>query len=239
MKSAKCMDGARAASISIVMERILIIGASGGIGAALAAVGVARGSEVVGLSRSRDGFDVTDEASIEVRLGALSGQFDAIIVATGALEVAGAAPEKTVKALDPAAFLAQMQVNALGPLLVLKHGLRLLPKERRGVFAALSARVGSIGDNRLGGWYSYRAAKAALNQGLRTAAVEVARTHPKAVIAALHPGTVQTEFTEKYLGRHPAVPPEEAAANLWRVIDGLEAQDTGCFRDWRGEVVEW
>jgi NAD(P)-dependent dehydrogenase (short-subunit alcohol dehydrogenase family) len=234
-----CMDEDKATSISSNMDRILIIGASGGIGTALAAQAQARGAQVVRLSRSADGIDVTDDVSVASVMGRLEGAFDAILVATGALEIAGAAPEKTIKSLDPTAFMAQMATNALGPALVLKHGLRLLSKERRAVFVALSARVGSIGDNRLGGWYSYRASKAALNQLIRTASIEVARSHPKAVLAALHPGTVQTQFTEKYLGRHPAVPPEEAATHIWRVIDGLEPSQTGCFRDWRGETVAW
>ena len=221
------------------MERVLIIGASGGIGAALAAALVARGGAVTALSRSRDGLDVTDEASVAAALGALAGPYDAVIVATGALEIAGAAPEKTLRALDPAAMAAQFSLNAIGPALVLKHALPLLPRDRRAVFAALSARVGSIGDNRLGGWVSYRAAKAALNQVIRTAAVEMGRSHPQAVCVALHPGTVATPFTAKYLGRHPAVAPQQAAGNLLAVIDGLTPADSGGFLDWQGTVVPW
>ena len=107
------------------------------------------------------------------------------------------------------------------------------------VFAVLSARVGSIGDNRIGGWISYRAAKAAVNQIVHTAAIELARTHKEAACVALHPGTVATEFTQKYLGRHPSVPPEEAAENLLRVIEGLGPEQTGLFFDWAGKRVEW
>ena len=110
---------------------------------------------------------------------------------------------------------------------------------RRRVIAVLSARVGSIGDNALGGWISYRRAKAAVNQVVRTAAIEYARTHRQLVCVALHPGTVQTKFTEKYLGRHPAVPPQDAARNLLAVIDGLTPADTGCFFDWAGKPVPW
>ena len=124
-------------------------------------------------------------------------------------------------------------------MLVLKHGLRLLPRDRPATFAALSARVGSIGDNALGGWYSYRSAKAALNQMLRTASVELARSHRQLACVALHPGTVATPFTEAYLGRHPAVPPAEAAQNLLRVIDGLTPAQTGQFFDWQGKAVPW
>ena len=136
----------------------LIIGSSGGIGAAL----LARGG--VGLSRSGNGFDITSEASVAHHLGALAGPFDRIIVATGALEIDGARPEKSLKSLDSAAMAAQFSLNAIGPALVLKHALRLMPRDRVAQFAVLSARVGSIGDNALGGWYGYRAAKAALNQ---------------------------------------------------------------------------
>lgn len=219
--------------------RVLIIGASGGIGAALAAQARAGGAEVTGLSRRADGLDVTDEASVARHLGALTGAFDRVLVASGALVINGQGPEKSLRALDPGALAAQFAVNAIGPALVLKHATRLLPRDRRAVFAALSARVGSIGDNRAGGWYGYRAAKAALNQMLRSAAVELARSHPHLACVALHPGTVATEFTRDYLGRHPAVAPSEAAANLWRLIEGLGPQDSGCFLDWAGKTVPW
>lgn len=221
------------------MDRALVIGASGGIGSAVAAALGAGGVAVTALSRSGQGLDVTDEESVARGLGALDGPFDLILVATGALEIAGAGPEKSLRAVTARALADQVAVNAIGPVLVLKHALRLLPRDRRAVFAALSARVGSIGDNALGGWYSYRAAKAALNQLLRTAAIEIARTHPRAVVAALHPGTVRTGFTERYLGRHPAVAPDQAAANLLAVIERLTPADTGGFFDWAGRRVPW
>ncbi|ANT60351.1 C factor, cell signaling protein [Salipiger sp. CCB-MM3] len=220
-------------------ERAIVIGSSGGIGSALAAALETRGTEVTRLSRREHRLDVTDEASVERHLGALEGSFDLILVATGALCPEGAAPEKTLKSLDPAQVMQQMAINALGPALVLKHAMRLLPRDRRAVFAALSARVGSIGDNRLGGWYSYRASKAALNQMIRTASVELARTHKQLACVALHPGTVATPFTAEYLGRHPAVPPEEAAQNLLSVLDGLGPEETGRFFDWAGKEVVW
>ena len=220
-----------------MIQRALILGATGGIGAAVAATLAARGSEVTGWSRA-DGIAVTDEASVAAALGALSGPFDLVFVATGALAPPGQGPEKSLRALDPAQMSAQFALNATGPLLILKHALRLLPREKRSTFAALSARVGSIGDNRLGGWYSYRASKAALNQLLRTAAIEVARTHPQAVVAALHPGTVATRFTAGYPAPDTHTP-DRAAAHLLRVLDGLTPADTGGFRDWKGEVVPW
>jgi NAD(P)-dependent dehydrogenase (short-subunit alcohol dehydrogenase family) len=221
------------------MERALVVGASGGIGGAVAAALTARGVAVTGLSRSGQGLDVTDEGSVAQAMGALGGPFDLVVVATGALEIAGAEPEKGLKAFTAQALADQVALNAAGPILLLKHALRLMPRDRRAVFAVLSARVGSIGDNALGGWYSYRAAKAALNQLLRTASVEVARTHPQAIVAALHPGTVRTAFTEKYLGRHPAVAAEEAAGNLLAVIEGLTPAETGSFFDWAGKRVPW
>jgi len=221
------------------MERTLVIGASGGIGAALCAALSDRGASVTALSRREHALDVTDEASIARCLGALDGPFDLILVATGVLNGAGHPPEKALRALTPEALAHQFAVNAAGPLLVLKHAVRLMPRDRRAVFAALSARVGSIGDNRLGGWYAYRMAKAALNQGLHSAAIELARTHPRAICAALHPGTVATPFTAAHAARHPTVPPDQAAANLLAVIERLDTDATGGFFDWSGARVPW
>ncbi|WP_126974791.1 SDR family NAD(P)-dependent oxidoreductase [Frigidibacter oleivorans] len=212
--------------------RSLVIGASGGIGAALAAELALRG-ETLGLSRSADGIDVTDEASIADALARLDAPFDLIVVATGQLGT----PEKSLRGFEAAELARQVAVNAAGPLLVLKHGLRLLHRDRRAVFAALSARVGSIGDNSLGGWYSYRAAKAALNQLLRSAAIEVGRTHPQAVIAGLHPGTVETAFTAGYA--QPKVSPALAAARLVAVMDALGPEQSGGFVDYSGATIPW
>lgn len=220
------------------MTRTLIVGASGGIGGALVHTLQGRGEEVTALSRGVDGLDITDEQSVMDRLGRLDGAFDRIIVATGALSGGGRGPEKALKSLDPDAIAAQFVLNATGPTLVLKHALRLMPRDRRCVFAALSARVGSIGDNRLGGWYSYRASKAALNQLIHTAAVEVARSHRQAICVVLHPGTVATAFTENYRN-HKSVPTAQSASNLLGVMDGLAPADTGGFFDWAGKPVVW
>lgn len=221
------------------MAQALVVGATGGIGRALVAALRARGDAVTALSRSADGLDVTDEAAVARVLAPLHAPFQTVIVATGALEIMGAAPEKSLARLDPSVLVAQFALNAIGPMLVLKHALRLLPRDAPARFAVLSARVGSIGDNRLGGWYSYRAAKAALNQLVHTAAIEIARTHPQAVVVCLHPGTVATAFTAKYLGTHPAVPPDEAAQNLLCVLDSLTPAQTGGFFDTQGRVVPW
>ncbi len=219
--------------------RALVIGSSGGIGTALCAALAGQGWQVTGLSRSRDGLDVTNEASVEAALGVLDAPFQRILIATGALEIGPHTPEKALRQVTVDGMAAQFALNTIGPALVLKHALRLLPKDEPAVIAALSARVGSIGDNRTGGWHSYRAAKAALNQIIRGASIELARSHKQAACVALHPGTVQTKFTEKYLGRHPAVPPAEAAANLLRVIDSLTPAQTGQFFDWSGAEVAW
>ena len=219
--------------------RALVVGSSGGVGAAVSEALAARGDVVTGLSRSADGLDVTDEASVAAVLGRLEGPFDLVFVATGGLSIDGGAPEKALRDLDPAMLARQFALNAIGPALVLKHAVALLPRQGRSVFAALSARVGSIGDNRAGGWYGYRAAKAALNQYLHTAAIEIARSHREAIVVALHPGTVATPLTRRYLGRHPAVEPPEAAANLLRVLDGLQPAQSGRFFDWAGKEVPW
>lgn len=219
--------------------RAVVIGASGGIGGAVRDALAARGWDVTGLSRSGDGLDVTDEDSVARVLGGLEGTFDLVFVATGGLEVGGFRPEKSVRALDGAAMAAQFALNAIGPALVIKHVWRLIPRDRPAKVAVLSARVGSIGDNRLGGWHGYRAAKAALNQIVRTCAVELARTHPQAALVALHPGTVATPLTAAYAGGHPTVTPEVAAGNLLAVLEGIGADRSGLFFDWKGERVEW
>lgn len=220
-------------------DRALIIGASGGIGAAVGAALAAAGTEVTRLSRREDGLDLTDEASVIRHLAPLTAPYDLVLVATGALELGPHRPEKSLRALDPAALAAHFALNSAGPALVLKHAVRLIPHDRPAYFAALSARVGSIGDNGLGGWYAYRAAKAALNQLIHTAAIEVKRTHPQAVLFTYHPGTVATPLTAAYAAGHPAVPPETAARNLLSVLANLTPAETGGFFDWQGKAVPW
>lgn len=221
------------------MKAALIIGSSGGIGRAVSNRLLARSVRVTGLSRSGDGFDLARPEVAEEMLGRLEGPYDLVLVASGALEIGRARPEKSIRAISADAMLDQFALNAVGPALVLKHAHRFLPRKGRSVLAVLSARVGSIGDNRLGGWISYRAAKAAVNQIVHTAAIELSRTHPDSICVALHPGTVETPLTRKYLGRHPAVAPDVAAGNLLRVIDGLSVDQTGQFFDWAGRPVPW
>jgi NAD(P)-dependent dehydrogenase (short-subunit alcohol dehydrogenase family) len=211
--------------------RTLVIGSSGGIGAALLA---ATGG--IGVSRRADGLEVTDEASVARVAASLDGPFARIIDATGALVIDGVAPEKAIGQLDPANMARHFAVNAIGTALLLKHFLPLLPHRGRCVFASLSARVGSIGDNRLGGWISYRAAKAAQNQILRVAAIEWARRNPEAVVVAVHPGTVRTPLTEAHAAGHPTVSAQDAAAKILRVLDGAQ---TGRFYAWDGSEIPW
>ena len=191
------------------------------------------------LSRRDDGMDVTDPASVARHMGALDGPFDLVFVAVGILAPPGATPEKALGAITAGDMAQVMAVNAIGPALILSHVPGLLPKDGRGVVAVLSARVGSIGDNRIGGWYSYRASKAALNQIVHGVAIELGRTHKQSVCVALHPGTVETPFTADYAGRHKTVPAPQAAANLLSVIDGLTPAQSGGFYDYAGKEIVW
>lgn len=221
------------------MKNALILGASGGIGAAVLQALQSRGVAVTGLSRQADGLDVTDPASVERVLGAVEGPFDLVFVAVGILAPDGGAPEKALAAIDAEAMARVLAVNTIGPALILRHLPRLLPKDGRGVCAVLTARVGSIGDNGIGGWYSYRASKAAANQIVHGAAIEMKRSHKQSVVVALHPGTVETPFTADYAGRHKTMPAPEAAEKLLSVIEGLEPAQTGGFFDYAGKVVPW
>ncbi|MDP5307762.1 SDR family NAD(P)-dependent oxidoreductase [Paracoccus spongiarum] len=221
-------------------RRALVLGASGGIGAALLAGLRGAGAEAIGLSRRDDGLDLTDPASLARHADTLAGtDFDLIVNATGALVIDGHEPEKSLDAVDPAAMAAQFALNATGVALAIRAFAPRLARDRRAVFASLSARVGSIGDNGLGGWVGYRAAKAAQNQIIRTAAIEWRRRNPRSIFVALHPGTVRTPLTAKYAARYPTISPEDSAAALLSVIAGLTPEDSGSFRDWKGERVPW
>ncbi len=233
-------------------RRAIIFGASGGIGAAIALALAGRGWQVAAGSRrgrvpdhmaiAPFRFDLAEETSIAAAIdGVGPGDLDLAIVATGVLTLAsGAAPERSMRGIDPAAMLEMVRINTIGPAIIAKHTLPRLPRERRSVFAALSARVGSIGDNRLGGWHSYRASKAALNMLLRCLAIEQARTHRLAVIAGLHPGTVDTALSAPFQRGLPdgqLHTPEQSAANLLGVLERLTPAESGGVFDWRGDRV--
>ena len=224
----------------------IVIGARGGIGASLIArLQNASGfSAVVGLARrSEPLLDLTSEASVEraaAHVASLGVETRLIVNATGILHGPGVAPEKSWRDLDAERMSKVFAINAIGPALLMKHFLPLLPRTGKSVFAALSARVGSIGDNDLGGWYSYRASKAALNQLVRTAAIELRRQRPEAICVALHPGTVATELARPFATTGLEVqPPDTAARRLLEVIERLTPADTAGFLDQRGRPIAW
>ena len=221
----------------------VVIGASGGIGAALVEALRDEDIPVRAFARSLAGpdhLDLTVEASIATAAASLTTAPTLVIVATGLLHDADRGPEKAIGDLDPAWLARQYQVNAIGPALVAKHFLPAMPRSGRTVFAALSARVGSIGDNKLGGWYGYRASKAALNQLIRTLAVEQRRRNDRSIVVALHPGTVDTALSRRFAGNVPAgqlLTPDRAAVQLLDAIDGLKAPDSGRIFGWDGAEI--
>lgn len=219
-------------------RRALIVGASGGIGTALCDTLAEQGFEITALSRSSTGLDLTDTAQIDRIMRDLSGPFDRVLITSGILAPEGRRPEKSLAEIDADHMAQVIAVNAIGLALVLSRVPRLLPRNRPSVVGALTARVGSISDNNLGGWYSYRAAKAAANQILRTAAIEIARTHKEAIVVALHPGTVATSFTNAYPS-YSKVSPEQAAQNLCDVLEQLTREQNGGFFDWAGKTIPW
>lgn len=222
----------------------VVVGASGGIGGALARRldDTPAFARVLRLSRSC-GLDLTQEDSIARAAAAAASlglDLRLVIAATGFLHGGGLAPEKSLRQLDPAHMAKAYAINAIGPALLMKHFLPQLARQGKAVFAALSARVGSIGDNNLGGWHSYRASKAALNQLIRTASIELKLRHPHAVCAALHPGTVDTGLSAPFAKAGLNVKDADAAAGaLLAAIDGLSCSDSGGFFDYRGERLAW
>lgn len=227
----------------------VVVGAGGGVGAELVRGLLARGDvEVRAWARrpdpALDGVtlepaDVEIEESLAAAAERLQGSppLTRVIVATGLLHAPGVSPERSLAELDPAALLKLYAVNAVGPALVAKHLLPLFPRRGRAVFAALSARVGSLGDNRLGGWHGYRASKAALNMLIRNLAVELARTRPDALAVGLHPGTVDTPLSAPFQARVPPAAlqtPQDAAGRLLRVVEALTLADSGAVFDGDG-----
>lgn len=222
--------------------RALVIGAGGAIGQAFQALLTAdpRCASVRTLGRgTHPALDLEQPESIAGAAKALAEEapFQLIMLATGVLHRPGVRPEKSLSALDAGVLQTLFQVNTIGPALVLRHFLPLLARD--GAMAVLSARVGSIGDNRLGGWYGYRASKAALNMLVRTAAIELARTHPQARLLSLHPGTVISPLSQPFRGGAAARPADVAGADLLRLLDRLGPADSGGFFAHDGERLPW
>lgn len=232
----------------------LVIGAGGGLGSTmLAQLSSAAGESgpcqtVLGLSRSsQPAIDYEGEASVESAAAWLAGEcadrqleFRLLVVASGFLHGDQGQPERSWDQLDVGYLSHVFRINAIGPALVMKHFLPLFPRQGRCVAAFVSARVGSIGDNALGGWYGYRASKAALNQLVKTAAIELTRRNRQSICVALHPGTVQTGLSQPFAKTGLSVrPPDVAAHELLGVLAGLGPADTGSFRDYRGNSLPW
>ena len=235
---------------------VAVAGASGGIGAEFVRQLAAdeRVARVYALSRSANDFpgdnvttvrmDIGDEGSIAAAAEAASGQqLDLVVVATGLLHRGTEVqPEKSLRDIDPAAMMEAFRINTVGPAIVAKHFLPRFRREGKTVFAALSARVGSIGDNRLGGWTSYRASKSALNMLLKTLSIEHRRRFPDSIVAALHPGTVDTALSAPFQRRVPEdrlFTPAQSAGYLLSMIDGLTTADTGGFFAWDGTPIDY
>ncbi|MED5493930.1 MAG: SDR family NAD(P)-dependent oxidoreductase [Pseudomonadota bacterium] len=222
--------------------RALVVGSSGALGQAFCQLlredpGCAGVTE---LSRdTRPGFDLLEPASIAAAVQSLAAQapYHLVLIATGVLHDAEIQPEKSLAAIDAQAMQKVFQINSIGPALLLQQLLPLL--ERKGALALLSARVGSIADNRLGGWYAYRASKAALNMLLKTAAIEHARRYPDARLLSLHPGTVVSPLSQPFRGSAAARPALQAAAELLAVVDNSKASDSGGFFAYDGAAVPW
>ena len=224
----------------------LVVGSRGAIATALVETLQSRHPEMKVLRLGRHSLprlDLLDPDSIAACAATVADEglpLRLLIDASGFLHGDGFMPEKSLRELDPAHLAHAFALNAIGPSLLMKHFLPLLPRTGRSVFASVSARVGSIGDNRLGGWYSYRASKAALNQLIRTAAIELRRTAPEAICVALHPGTVDSPLSAPFAKRGLQVrPPAVAAEALLSVLDRLQPGDSGGFFDHLGEPVPW
>lgn len=223
----------------------IIIGAKGGIGAALADVIEQRdyGTRVIRLHRaSHPPLDLADEASIAAAAAAVATMgydISTVVVATGLLHADGRGPEKSLRELDATWMARNFQINAIGPALVAKHFLPIMARQGPVYFAALSARVGSISDNRLGGWHSYRASKAALNMLIRNIAIEWQRKNPQSVVIGLHPGTVETPLSAPFKGNpaHERFTPQQSAQDMLRVLHGLSPQESGQIFAYDGSII--
>ena len=232
-----------------------LFGASGGIGAAIlnqwqhdpqmgSIHAGARRVDVAGPKTVPFAFDLTDEATIAAAANSIraSGSLDTVFVATGMLHSDMIAPEKSLRTQSAESYAHAFAINTIGPAMIAKHFLPLLPRDRRSVFAVLSARVSSISDNRLGGWHAYRASKAALNMAIRNFAIEMVRTHAQAIIVALHPGTVDTQLSRPFqrgVTPEKLFTPEFSAQRMLAVLDTLTPADSGNLFAWDGQRIDF
>ncbi len=227
-------------------SQAVIVGGTGSIGAACAEEFAHRRPDidVVILGRaSEPGIDLLSEESISKTAAWVSSRqlpISFILVATGILHTCLVQPEKTWRQIDQQALASLFHVNAIGPMLVMKHFLPLLPKLEKSVFVCLSARVGSTSDNELGGWYGYRASKAALNQFVKTASIELSRTRPQAICMAIHPGTVATRLSDPFSKNGLNVmSPRDCAERLYKLISDADVRDNGGFFDYEKRRIPW
>ena len=238
-------------------KRALVIGSGGGIGAALVDQLVVSGrfDRVYAGSRRPEASndpsvkwlttDILDDDTLAEagRQIANEGALDLLIVATGLLHRGtDIRPEKSLRQLDASVMAEVFAINSVGPALVAKHFLPLLALRQRAVAIFLSARVGSIADNRLGGWHSYRASKAALNALVRCFAIELGRSNPEAIVAALHPGTVDTPLSEPFQARvaeSSLFSADKSAMHIMAVFDQLSSRDSGGFYGWDGRPIPY
>ena len=234
-------------------QNIVIIGASGGLGAAFVKLFAADPDNIVhAFSRSEvknklanvhyGHLDYADEESIKTAAeqSAKDGSLDCVIVATGILHEMDLMPEKSLRDLSAEKFQRSFFANTIGPALIAKYFLPKLQLKQRAIFAALSARVGSIGDNHLGGWYAYRASKAALNMLIKTASIEVAWRQKQAIVVGLHPGTVDTNLSQPFQQRVPSnklFNADYSARKMVGVLQGLTVADSGKVFAWDGTEV--
>ena len=223
-----------------------VVGAGGGIGQAFVAAlrNDTRFARVHAFSRAGGAnaaiMDPTDDASITAGVDGLEPPIHRLIITTGMLHDAVQSPEKSWRALDSAALARSFAINSIAPLMVIKAFLPLIPKDERAEIAVLSARVGSISDNRTGGWHGYRASKAALNQLIKTISIELARSHPHLVCVALHPGTVDTGMSAPFkrgVAADKLFTPAYSVERMLAVLDGLTPEQTGGVFAWDGAAI--
>lgn len=234
--------------------RVAVFGSGGGIGSAFVdelasrpgvasvlAYSRAAGASTLAKVDTRS-VDVSSDAALEEAAAAVDEPLDIVIVATGTLHSDRYGPERRISEVNAESMLEVYRINTVAPALIAKHFLPLLVRDRHSVFAALSARVGSISDNRLGGWTSYRASKAALNMVLKTFAIEHGRRRKNSIIVGLHPGTVDTGLSKPFSGNVPEgklFSPSQSARYLLEVIDGLGPDDSGGVFAWDGHQIDY